>query len=115
MGWGDIIKDTLAIPKSVKKSPGFTKLRSQNSEIRFPVIHDVIWKYYVIISIQTKKADIWFPENYDNNFFWFEWTCHTLIYSEYIFVAMIRTQNFLVVRQQLNQSFEMRWSSSLYR
>ena len=36
------IKDTIAIPKSVKKSPGFTKLRSQNPEIRFSVVHDVI-------------------------------------------------------------------------
>ena len=33
---------TRAIPKSAKKSLGFTKLRSQNSEIRFPVIHDAI-------------------------------------------------------------------------
>ena len=36
------VKDTLAIPKSVKKSSAFTKLRSQNSKIRFSVIHDVI-------------------------------------------------------------------------
>ena len=37
-------KDTLVIPKSVKRSPGFTKLRSQNSEMRFSVVHDVIWR-----------------------------------------------------------------------
>ena len=35
-------KDTLVIPKSIKRSPGFTKLRSQNSEMRFSVVHDVI-------------------------------------------------------------------------
>ena len=34
----DNFKDTLAIPKSVKTSPGFTKMRSQNSEIMFPVV-----------------------------------------------------------------------------
>ena len=35
-------KDTLAMPKSVKKSSGVAKLKSQNSKIRFPVVHDVI-------------------------------------------------------------------------
>ena len=34
--------DTLAIPISLKNSPGFTKLRSQISEIKF--LHDVIGK-----------------------------------------------------------------------
>ena len=48
------LKDTLAIPKSVKKSSGYTKLRSQNSEIRFLVFHDVICKYYVIVSVLKK-------------------------------------------------------------
>ena len=40
------VMDTLAIPKSVKKSRGFTKLRSQSQKIRFSVFYDVIWKYY---------------------------------------------------------------------
>ena len=48
------LKDTLAIPKSVKKSSGVTKLKSHNSEIRFPVVHDVIYKYYVIVSVLKK-------------------------------------------------------------
>ena len=43
-------KDTLAIPKSVKNSPGFTKLSSKISEIKFSVVHDVIGKYYIIDS-----------------------------------------------------------------
>ena len=47
-------KDTLAIPKSLKKSPDFTKSRSQISEIRFSVVHDVIGKYYVIVSVFKK-------------------------------------------------------------
>ena len=41
-------KDTLAIPKLVKKSPGFTKFGSQNLKIGFPVVHDVIRNHYVI-------------------------------------------------------------------
>ena len=36
------LKDTLAIPKSVQKSSDVTKLKSQNSKIRFLVVHDVI-------------------------------------------------------------------------
>ena len=40
-GYKGDLKDTLAIPKSVKKSPGFPKSRPQNSEIRFSVVHDV--------------------------------------------------------------------------
>ena len=49
-------KDTLAIPKSLKKSPGLTKLRSQISEITFSVVHDVIGKYYIIVSVLEKTV-----------------------------------------------------------
>ena len=49
-----ILKDTIAISKSVKKTLGLTKLRSQNSEIRFSIVHDVICKYYVIVSVLKK-------------------------------------------------------------
>ena len=44
-------KDTFVIPKSLKNSPGFTELRSQISEIKFSVVHDVIGKYYIIVSV----------------------------------------------------------------
>ena len=43
-------KNTLALPKSLKNSPGFTKLRSQISETKFSVVHDIIGKYYIIDS-----------------------------------------------------------------
>ena len=36
------LKNTLVISKSMKKSPGFAKLRSQNSEIRLSVVDDVM-------------------------------------------------------------------------
>ena len=62
----DILKDTLVIPKSVKKSPGFAKLRSQNSKMRFSVVDDVIYKYYVIVSV-LEKGFYLFLEYYDNN------------------------------------------------
>ena len=61
------LKDTLDIPKTVKKSPGLTKLRSQNLKIKFLVVHDVIWKYYIINFIIENKANIRFPESFDNN------------------------------------------------
>ena len=38
------------MPKSLKNSPGFTKLSSKISEIKFSVVHDVIGKYYIIDS-----------------------------------------------------------------
>ena len=43
--------DTSAIPKSLKNTPGFTKSRPQISEIKFSVVHDVIGKYYIIVSV----------------------------------------------------------------
>ena len=43
-------KDTLAIPKSLKNSPSFTKLSSKISEIKFSVVHDAVEKYYIIDS-----------------------------------------------------------------
>ena len=49
------LKDTLAIPKFIKKSLLLTKLKSENSKMRFPVVHDVIRKYYVIISVLKKS------------------------------------------------------------
>ena len=39
----------------MKKSPELTKFRSQNSEIRFSVVHDVICPYCVIVSVLNKK------------------------------------------------------------
>ena len=72
-----VLKDTLAISKSAKKSLGFTKLRSQNSEIRFPVIRYVIRKYYVIFSIQ-KKMLISGSLKIMTLIFWFEWICNHL-------------------------------------
>ena len=57
----------LDIPKTVKKSPGFTKLRSQNLKIKFLVVHDVIWKYYIINFIIENKANKGFPESFDDN------------------------------------------------
>ena len=43
-------KDISSIPKWLKNSPGFTKLSSKISEIKFSVVHDVIGKYYIIDS-----------------------------------------------------------------
>ena len=48
--WRRQPKDTSAIPKSLKNTPGFTKSRPQISEIKFSVVHDVIGKYYILDS-----------------------------------------------------------------
>ena len=69
------LKDTLAIPKSLKKSPDFPKSKSQISEIRFSVVHDVIGKYYVIVSV-FKKTLISLFQKIMTLMFWFEWTCY---------------------------------------
>jgi len=53
----------------LKNSPGFTKLRSQISEIKFSVVHGVKGKYYIIDSGLEKNGNICTPENYDNEFF----------------------------------------------
>ena len=55
-------KDTLAIPKSVKKSPGLTKMRLQNSKIMFSVVHDVILSVSknLLTSISQKIMTIMF-------------------------------------------------------
>ena len=65
--WRCQLKDTLAISKTLKNSPGFTKLRSQISETKFSVFHDVIGKYYIVDS-GLENGNICTPENYDNIF-----------------------------------------------